>query len=311
MHGLLERCLAWLRIARLHFYPPVAVLYVMGALAGRAQTGRFDGALCALGYAYLFLVGLATSMSNEYLDHSADAANANAGPFSGGSRVLVEGRLGFGEVRAAIGLAVAAALSVALVLIARAPAAHQIPLAVLLALGLLLGLGYSLPPLKLSYRGLGELDVAFMHSTFVTVFAYVLQDGDWRDPLPYRLSVPSFFAVLSAITLAALPDHVADASAGKQSWSVLAGRRTAAAIALLAAVAAALSGVWLWLAGIVGGAVGVLFVLAAAHALVLVAALARYIRAGAPAGRIDALLVNVLAFTLWFGLIPLAHVLRR
>ena len=310
MHGLLEQSSAWLRIARLQFYPPVAVLYGLGAVAARAVTGRFDGTLCALGYAYLFLVGLATSMSNEYFDHPSDAVNANAGPFTGGSRVLVDGRLGFGAVRAAILFAGAAAVFVSAALALSAPAEHRPAIVALLALGMLLALGYTVPPFKLSYRGLGELDVAFMHSIFVALFGYVVQTGDWRHPLPYVLSIPSFFAVLSAITLAGIPDQAADAAAGKRSWSVLFGRSTAATIALMAAIAAGLAGLWLWFYGLVGGAVGALFLLAAAHALVLTTALIKFIRSGAPEGRIDPLLVNVLAFSLWFGVVPLLHFLR-
>ena len=310
MNRFLDQSFAWLRIARLHFYPPVAVLYGLGAAAARALTGRFDGAACALGYAYLFLVGLATSMSNEYFDHPSDAVNANAGPFTGGSRVLVDGRLGFRAVRAAILFAVAAAVLVSAALASSVPAGHRPALVALVALGMLLALGYTLPPFKLSYRGLGEIDVAFMHSTFVALLGYVVQTGDWRHPLPYLLSVPSFFAVLSAITLAGIPDQAADAAAGKRSWCVLFGRRTAATIALLAAIAAGLAGVWLWSSGLVGAA-GALFLLAAAHALALAAALIRFIRSGAPEGRIDPLLVNALVFTLWFGVVPLMDFLRR
>lgn len=304
--SILDTIRAWLRIARLHFYPPVAVLYVTGALAARRGAAGLDGIGAALGYAYLFLVGVAASMSNDYVDHASDAANVHAGPFTGGSRVLVEGRLGFGAVRAAIVLVVAAALTVAGAVTLRAPAELRGAIAALVVLGLLLGLGYALPPLRLSYRGLGELDVAFMHSAFAVLFGYVVQGADWRDALPHALGLPSFFAVLSAITLAGLPDHAADAGAGKRSWSVLLGRRAAAIVALGAALAAAAGGLWLWLAGIVAGPVGALFVPAAVHALALAAALVRYVRSGAPAGRIDALLVNALLFTLWFGAIPLA-----
>jgi 1,4-dihydroxy-2-naphthoate octaprenyltransferase len=311
MHVPLDRAFAWLRIGRLHFYPPVAVLYGLGALAARDQTERFDWTLCALGLAYLFLVIVATSMSNDYFDHASDAVNANAGPFSGGSRVLVDGSLDFAAVRAAILFAGAAAVFVSAVLASIAPAEHRPAIVLLLALGMLLGLGYTLPPLKLSYRGLGELDVAFMHSIFVVLFGYVVQAGDWRHPLPYVLSLPSFFAVLSAITLAGVPDQAADASVGKRSWTVLFGPGTAATIALMAALAAGLAGLRLWFYGLVGAAAGVLFLLAAAHALLLAAALLKFIRSGAPEGRVDPLLVNVLVFTLWFAVVPLLDYLRR
>lgn len=45
------------------------------------------------GYAFLFLLELCTIPANELYDLATDRINANASPFNGGSRVLVEGRL--------------------------------------------------------------------------------------------------------------------------------------------------------------------------------------------------------------------------
>lgn len=45
------------------------------------------------GYAFLFLIELCTILANELYDLATDRINANANPFNGGSRVLVEGRL--------------------------------------------------------------------------------------------------------------------------------------------------------------------------------------------------------------------------
>lgn len=301
---------AWLRIARLQFYPMVIVTYGVGAAAARAATGEFDWTLCVLGYGPLFFIELATAMSNEYFDYSSDVSNKNAGLFTGGSRVLVNGRLSFGAVRVAIVLVSVAGALLSAVLVTRLPPGRAPAIVALLALGMLLGIGYTAPPLKLSYRGLGELDVAFMHSAFVTLLGYVVQTGDFRNHLPYVLSLPSFFAVLSAITLAGIPDHAADQSAGKRSYSVLFGRAKAAAIALAAATAAGASGLVLWLSGVVAGKVGGVFLLAAAHALVLALALVRFIGSGDHEGRIDPIMLNVLNFNIWFGAVPLIYFLR-
>jgi 1,4-dihydroxy-2-naphthoate octaprenyltransferase len=301
---------AWLRIARLQFYPLVIVTYGVGAAAARVTTGQFDWTLCVLGYTFLFLIELATAMSNEYFDYSSDVVNANASLFSGGSRVLVDRRLSFGAVRAAIILACLAGAVVSAVLWIQAPPERGPAIVTLLAMGMLLGIGYTAPPLKLSYRGLGELDVAFMHSVFVTLLGYVVQTGDFRHHLPYVLSIPSFFAVLCAITLAGIPDHAADQSAGKRSFSVRFGRSKAAAIALGAAIAAGASGLLLWRSGVVAGGVGGIFVLAAVHSLVLAVALVRFIRTGDHEGRIDPIMLNVLNFNIWFGVVPLIYYLR-
>jgi 1,4-dihydroxy-2-naphthoate polyprenyltransferase len=301
---------AWLRIARLQFYPMVLVTYGAGVAAARVTTGEFDWTLCVLAYAYLFLIELATAMSNEYFDYSSDVVNANASIFTGGSRVLVDRRLNPGAVRVAIGIVCVACAIVSAAVLIHTPPERASAIATLLVLGMLLGIGYTAPPLELSYRGLGELDVAFMHSAFVILMGYVVQTGDWRHPLPYVLSIPLFFAVLSAITLAGIPDHAADASAGKRSYSVLFGRAKAAGIALVAALAAGASGLALWFYGVVTGRVGAVFLLAGAHSLVLALALVRFIQSGDHRGRIDSIMLNVLHFNIWFGVIPLIHFLR-
>jgi len=305
--GTTPKTVAWLRAARLQFYPMVMVLYAVGTAVGGSRAGAIDWTAAVTGWICLFFIELATVLTNEHFDFESDRVNRNAGPFTGGSRVLVDGLLTFREVRAGI-VAALVALGVALVLlIVHLDAEARGVVGAWMGLGLVLGLGYTAPPLRLSYRGLGELDVAFTHSAYVIVAGFAVQTGQWRDPLPWLVSVPAFFAVLAANTLAGIPDHEADASVVKRSYSVLFGRVAAAGIAAVTALAAAAAGVWLWASGVVGGLVGLVFLATAAHAVFLVAMLARYIRAGGPDRRIDSLLVNALNFILWFGLIPLIY----
>jgi 1,4-dihydroxy-2-naphthoate octaprenyltransferase len=99
-------------------------------------------------------------------------------------------------------------------------------------------LGYTLPPIKLAYRGLGELDVVLTHSFGLIFPGYLLQGGAWSDPLPWLLSVPLAVAGLPAITLAGIPDRDADRAAGKRTLVVRAGARNAHALAAVAVVSA-------------------------------------------------------------------------
>jgi len=304
-----SKTLAWVRIARLQFYPMVAIMYGAGAAAARVHTGHFDWTLCLLTYLCLFLIELATVMTNEYFDYASDVENRNAGPFTGGSRMLVVGALSFAEVRRAVVTATVALVVVTAGIVAVAPDGRGGLIAALLALGLVLGIGYTAPPLRLSYRGLGEIDVAFTHSIYVLALGYVAQTGAWNDPLPYLLALPAFFAVLSANTLAGIPDRSADLTVGKRSYSVVFGARSAAVIAMTAALAAALAGVWLWASGTVDGRIGLAFFATVPHALALVAALVRFVRSGSHDRRIDPIMINALNFIVWFGLIPLVYYL--
>lgn len=308
-NGPVGKAQAWFRLARLQFYPMVLIAYGAGAAMASLSTGAFSWTLFLLGYACLFFIELATVFTNELLDYDSDRVNRNASPFTGGSRMIVEGALAPGEVRRGIAVALVVLAVIVATLLITAPAAGRPPLAVALAIGVVLGVEYTARPLRLSYNGLGELDVAFTHSTYVILVGYIVQGGAWTDPTPYLVSVPAFLSVLSANTLAGIPDTVADHSVGKRSYSVLMGPRAAALIAATAALAAAAFGLWLWNEGIVGGKIGAMFWVTVPHAIALGVVLVGFIRSGSYDRRIDKIMINALNFIVWFGLIPLVYFL--
>jgi 1,4-dihydroxy-2-naphthoate polyprenyltransferase len=96
---LRRKLASWLKALRLQFYPMTWLAYGVGALAAASGGEGLQPAPFWLGLACLFLIEVATVFSNEMLDFESDRRNPNHGPFTGGSRVLVTGELGFGEVR--------------------------------------------------------------------------------------------------------------------------------------------------------------------------------------------------------------------
>lgn len=301
-----DKAVAWLRILRLQFYPMTWVAYTAGALLAAREGTPFSHPVYWAGYLCLFLAEVLTVLGNEWFDQETDRLNLNAGPFNGGSRVLVTGALRPGEVRWAMA-AVAALLVLALGGLAWAlpPAAgfRVLPVAALAVLAT----GYTIPPLKLVYRGLGELDVGFTHSFAAILCGAALQSGHWHDAKAWLLGLPLFLATLAAITLSGIPDRPADRAASKRTLAVWAGSRRAAQAALGCVLAAAVCGVaWLGL-GLYGGSSGWWALLAVPHGLFLARAIRAHLRRGAPAVRMDALMALALTYLLWFGLIPLVH----
>jgi len=302
-HRLRARAGAWLRLLRLQFYPMAWVAYTIGALAA-ARHGAFSMRVYGLGYLCLFLMEALTVVSNEWFDQGTDGLNRHAGPFNGGSRVLADGELTPGSIRWAMaGLALALGAALTALGAALAPAGGP-GLAAMVALAVL-AVGYTVPPLKFIYRGMGELDVGLTHSFAAIFVGGLLQSGAWRDPYPWLVGLPLFLATLAAITLSALPDHEADRAVAKRTLAVLLGRRGAAWAALGFAAAAALGGVAWQLRGIFSGLSGAAIFLAVPHALLLVRAILRYLRRGAPCERIDGIMALALTYLLWFGIIPL------
>src|SRR4051794_15364333 len=88
---LLRRIAAWTAALRLQFHPMTLIAYTLGALAAAAH-GIAPGPYWT-GFACLFLLEVATVLSNDLFDLPSDRLNRHAGPFSGGSRGLVEGRV--------------------------------------------------------------------------------------------------------------------------------------------------------------------------------------------------------------------------
>lgn len=299
------KVVAWLRALRLQFYPMSWVAYAVGAFGALLTTGELNLTLFWIGYATLFFIEAATVFVNECFDYESDRRNRHYGAFTGGSRVLVDGQISFAELRVGIVVALVAAAGCAGLLLEYMSAGPAVPLLMLLML--VLGIGYTAPPLKFAWRGLGELDVAFTHSFGVMLLGHTLQGAPLADPFPWLASVPLFLAVLPAILLSGIPDHDADRQAGKKTLVVRLGIPGALVLAIGLVGAAALSVVLLKehpaLRGVFDGALPWIL----PHGLLLSSLLYLDLRGGQGCGRIDVLMLIALTYIAWFGLIPLIH----
>lgn len=259
----------------------------------------------------LFALEAATVLVNELYDDSADRANRRYGPFNGGSRVIVEGRLTRRELAtgAAVALAVAAGAALALVGLDNVALSPALPFVGVLAI---VAVGYTLPPLQLCYRTLGELDVAYTHGPGVLVCGWLFFGGALTDPTPWLLAAPIALATLPSITLSNVPDRLADAGVGKRTIAVRFGQRSAIDVALAATlVAAAAAVVWPLVPGAVGDAYRAVQWGAVPHALVLAwLLLAARREADVPRRTTTSMLVS-LSYVLWFIVPPLWQVARR
>ena len=304
-----QQFFAWLAALRLQFYPMTWIAYTVGALAAGAG-GPMSMTPYLLGYLTLFLLEANTVFLNDWFDFDSDRRNRNAGPFTGGSRVLVDGRLERPAMRRGIGLSLLAAVAALVALLAAAPAESAIAIAALYAVFATLALTYTVPPIKLSHRGFGELDVALTHSAGAIMAGYVVQGGGWSDSMPWLLALPLGISILPSILLAGCPDRAADQAAAKRTLVVILGKRSTARLAMAATgaaptLAAALSltrpdmaALFGWSAA--GGAV---------HGVWLWLRLRRF-TAGEMPERIDGAIVLALTFILWFCVPPLIALTR-
>ena len=302
-HHRHERVRSWIKLLRLQFYPMTVVGYSIGAVGAARDDFTISWPAYFVGLTWLLVIEAITVFTNEYFDLETDRRNKNAGMFNGGSRVLVDGGLDPTDARRAAGILAIVALALTAVLcVAVRPGVST--LAVLIA-GAVIAIGYTVPPLKLVYRGAGELTVATTHSFFIILCGYALQTDTLSAGFPWLVSLPLFFATVPAITLSALPDYDADRSVDKKTLPVLLGPKAACIVAIVSTIAAALCGLGLLKIGVYHSPL--LVSLAAVHAIALAWAVRRFIDSKRYVRKIDGLMILALTFVVWFGVIPLLH----
>jgi 1,4-dihydroxy-2-naphthoate octaprenyltransferase len=314
-HGVLSarkkiklKVIAWIKAIRLQFYPMTFIAYSAGALGAKDNNYGFHEPVFWYGYLWLFFAEVATVLSNEYFDYSTDRNNKFFGPFNGGSRVIVNRLLSFKEMKAGIAIALMLALGFFIVLLSHLGSALD-NIIVISGAFFLVALGYTIPPLKLSYRGLGELTVGFTHSFAVVLCGYLFQGGSLHDSFSWWLSLPLFLSVLPSIILAGIPDYEADALADKKTIAVRLGSRRAIQLAILFTAVSALSVVIFTLSGILPKIFSGILYGVLPHAVLLVTLLRKHLHKKLIHGRIDALIITALTYLMWFAIIPLLNLL--
>jgi len=207
----------FLRTTRLPFLSATAVPVLLG-IAVAARGGTFDLWLALLTVIGAAFAHLAINVSNDIFDtlSGADEANVTPTPFSGGSRILLYDLLTLRQLIALDAALFAGAAAIGLVLVWATNSATLLGIGLV---GIGLGLAYTAPPLKLVYRGLGEIAVALGFGPVMLLGAYVVQTGalSWEAAV---LSVPVAILVALILYVNEIPDRPGDAAAGKRTLPV-------------------------------------------------------------------------------------------
>jgi 1,4-dihydroxy-2-naphthoate octaprenyltransferase len=237
----------------------------LGVAVAAIEAGLHWGWLgvTALGF---FAMEVAKNAWGDVIDYDSGADQAVAPEdrteFSGGKRVLVDDLLTraqtWGIAAGFTGVGLLAGLAIVLW---REPAALWIGM-----LGLILGWSYHGPPLKLAYRGLGELDVVICYGPLIALATHLIQTHRLSLEVLW-LSLPLGLLIAAFLWINEFPDVEADRRAGKRNLVVRLGRRRASrALALIYLAAFALTALLPWLGLPAGAGLGLLALVPAAVA---------------------------------------------
>ncbi|MGY5849357.1 NAD(P)H-dependent oxidoreductase [Salegentibacter sp. F14] len=299
---------AWIKAIRFQFYPMSLLAYSLGALAATRTGLVFNSSIFLIGFFWVFFLEVSTVLSNEKYDYLSDKNNKLFGPFTGGSRVIVDNILSFSQMNKGFWTTFFLSIIFAVILIYFSPT-PSFPHLILIFTLTVLALGYTIPPLKLSYRGLGEVDVCITHSVGVILCGFVFQGGNWNHSLPWLLSIPLFLSIFPSIILAGIPDRKADMAVSKRTLAVRLGNKNVAKLALIFTITAFITGIIWKEINILPDIYGFLIYASVPHGLYLCYRILRYINEPAHPNRIDVLLLLSLSFIMWFVLVPFLNLI--
>lgn len=218
----------WLRELRPAFFTASVIPVLVGTACAYAAAGTFDPLLFALALAAMVCLHAGANIANDYFDHLSgnDPLNKTPTPFSGGSRLIQQHLLSPRAVLAGSIAFLIAATAIGAVIVLLTKSIFLLALGIT---GLLGGFFYTAGPLRLGYRRLGEIAIAFLFGVLPVYGAFYLQTARHNAaPLvPGALVAIHIFLV---IFINEFPDAPADAAADKHTLVVTLGPKPAAAL---------------------------------------------------------------------------------
>ena len=210
----------WLTASRALFSITIVLPCIVGGVIA-FHDGVLNLPLLILATVGAFFGNIAANFTNDYYDFKSGVDALDKGrQFKKGSEILLKDGLSYSVVRRSIivSLAVTTVIGVYFIL-----AVDWRMLFFGLA-GMLIAYFYTAPPVKLGYRGFGELASGFANGPLPVVGTYFLLTRQIGvDAI--AASIPIGMLVASILYVGNVPDADADRQVGKRTISVRLGRR--------------------------------------------------------------------------------------
>ncbi len=206
-------------MTRAPFLSSIISPIVFGSLLAVYLTGKLE----LINFIIVFFLGVclhvATNVYNDIYDtlQGTDKINVHRNEFSGGSGVLVDSPELMPAMYRIARLALAGALLSSALLFFRIDAQLRLYLVILFFLSAFFSKFYTAAPLKLAYRGLGEVSVWFAFGPMAILVAAVSQNVGLHPVILAAMPLTGI-STLSILLIGQVIDLEADRAAGK--WGV-------------------------------------------------------------------------------------------
>jgi 1,4-dihydroxy-2-naphthoate octaprenyltransferase/nitroimidazol reductase NimA-like FMN-containing flavoprotein (pyridoxamine 5'-phosphate oxidase superfamily) len=228
----------WLRAVRAPFFTGTIIPVLLGAVIAYHDLIVADATnLWSWPMFWMVLIGAilahaGTNMGNDYFDHTSrnDEYNKLFSPFNGGSRMIQAGLMPAWKVLFATLICFGGTLYLGLELNRMISGSYfgSSPLLWIGFFGIALGVFYTWNPIRLGYRGWGELSIALgfgpvmvLGSHYVLTARYIDKNialWDWQMPL--LASIPIAILIMLVVWINQFQDLPADKKVGKNTWVV-------------------------------------------------------------------------------------------
>lgn len=236
--SLFSRLKLWIRAVRAPFFTATLIPVLLGSviayqnLLQNGVTHLWSWPMFWMTLLGAILAQAGTNMGNDYFDHTSrnDEFNKFFTPFNGGSRMIQAGLLAPWKMLFAALTCFGGTLYLGLELNRQICGSYfgASPLLWLGFLGIALGTLYTWNPIRLSYRGWGELAIALgfgpvmvLGSHYVLTARFIDKNiALWNWQMPLLASIPVAILIMLVVWINQFQDLPADKKAGKINWVV-------------------------------------------------------------------------------------------
>ena len=214
--------LSFIKLSRPFFLLGGVGQFILGVGIANYLGRNIDWTVFGIGLGWVLTMQLATHYLNEYFDAFIDQFRTNRTPFSGGSGVLGEGEDQLPRSVALVAAVGMLTITTFLTLSLIWKGHLNLSIGVVMVMIFLMGFFYSVPPVKLSHTGYGELTTAFLVANLIPAFGFMLQTGEIHR-LVSLATIPLTFILLSVLLAIQFPDYLTDVKFRKRNLLVRLG----------------------------------------------------------------------------------------